>query len=128
MQVEYNSSEGETDDEENYLWYRDTDPDSYFTLCTKHKTYFEKDTQLYHCYGRRNNRYLIANYGFCLGHNKYNSLAFKVWLDFNKKSEDKKPTNINDLEEDDNRISKIIKLKPHMIREELFAYLRTSIM
>ena len=27
---------------------------------------------------------MLGNYGFCLENNKYNSLSFRVWLDFNE--------------------------------------------
>ena len=66
--------------------------------------------------------------------NKYNSLAFRVWLDFNK-PDDKpvKPQDSDEYEsendsEENNKISKTIRLKMHKIREELFAYLRSSLM
>jgi len=39
MGQEYNSSD-EEDDEENFAWYNDTDPDTYFVLCTKYKNVF----------------------------------------------------------------------------------------
>lgn len=40
---EYNSSE-EDDDEENFAWFKDEDPDTYFTLATKHKNVYDKGT------------------------------------------------------------------------------------
>ena len=82
--TEYLSSD-EEDLEENYSWYKDTDTDNYFCLCTRTKNIIEKDQQVYVCYGRRSNRYLLSAYGFCLQQNKYNSLAFRVWLDFSEK-------------------------------------------
>lgn len=51
---------------------------------TKYKTFFKKGDQLFNCYGRRTNRFLLINYGFCLRHNKYNSLGFKVFVNYNK--------------------------------------------
>jgi len=141
MQDEYNSSEEENtdvvklqDDCENYAWYRYNDPDSYFVLATKHKNLIEKDQQIFHCYGRRTNRYLLGNYGFCLEYNKYNSLSFRVWLDFNDPNKKEKPPKKDDeydseeSDEEDNKISKTIRLKMHKIREDLFAYLRSSLM
>jgi len=83
MKTEFDSEE-EDEEVEDYHWYRDSDPHAYFTLCTKFKQIFRKGSQVYHCYGRRTNRYLLANYGFCLPHNKYNSCSFRVWLDFSK--------------------------------------------
>lgn len=43
---------------------------------------YKPNDQVFHCYGRRDNQYLLANYGFCLNYNKYNSLNFKVNIDF----------------------------------------------
>jgi len=51
-------------------------------MTTRNNDFFEKDTQVLCCYGRRSNTYLMAVYGFCLHNNKYNSLIFKVWVDF----------------------------------------------
>ena len=34
--TEYLSSD-EEDDEENFSWFQDTDPDNYFCLCTRNK-------------------------------------------------------------------------------------------
>lgn len=84
MGKEYNSSDDE-DDEENFAWYKDSDPDTYFVLCTKYKNTFAENQQIFHCYGRRTNRFLLLNYGFCLNNNKYNSLSFRVWVNFNWK-------------------------------------------
>ena len=39
-------------------------------------------SHIFHCYGRRTNRFLLLNYGFCLNNNKYNSLTFRVWINF----------------------------------------------
>lgn len=100
MKEDYNSSE-EEDSVENYGWYNYADKNTYFTLCTKHKNIIDKDQQIFHCYGRRTNRFLLSNYGFCLEQNKYNSLTFRVWLDFNEGKMDRAA---NDDSEDDNRI------------------------
>jgi len=40
MQEEYNSSENEEPEEENFSWYKDSDPNTYFTFSTKHKNGF----------------------------------------------------------------------------------------
>jgi hypothetical protein len=86
MNDEFNSSDDE-EEIEDYHWYIDSDPNSYFVLCTKFKQPFRAGEQVYHCYGRRTNRYLLNNYGFCLPQNKYNSMSFRVWIDFSKKVE-----------------------------------------
>lgn len=89
MTEEYNSSE-EEDDEENFAWYNHTDDQTYFVLCTKHKNVYNPGQQVFHCYGRRTNRFLLLNYGFCLNNNKYNSLSFRVWINFNWQEERRK--------------------------------------
>ena len=40
---------------------------------------FKSGSQVYVCYGRRTNRFLLLNYGFCFQNNKYNSEVFRVW-------------------------------------------------
>ena len=89
MTEEYNSSE-EEDDEENFAWYDHKDNETYFVLCTKYKNIYQAGQQVFHCYGRRTNRFLLLNYGFCLNNNKYNSLSFRVWINFNWQEEKKK--------------------------------------
>ena len=89
MTEEYNSSE-EEDDEENFAWYDHKDNETYFVLCTKYKNIYQPGQQVFHCYGRRTNRFLLLNYGFCLNNNKYNSLSFRVWINFNWQEEKKK--------------------------------------
>jgi len=85
------------------------------------KNTYKKDDQVFHCYGRRSNQYLLAYYGFCLQDNKYNSLRFKVNIDFNWKQS--KAGN----SETDGKVSKMIKLKEHKLRDEVFAYIRANL-
>lgn len=81
---DWDSSEDDNEDAvNNFIWYKGpADPDNYFTMSTRSNDSFEKDQQILCCYGRRSNTYLMAVYGFCLKNNKYNSLRFKVWVDF----------------------------------------------
>lgn len=58
-----------------------------------------------------------------MDNNKYNSLTFRVWLDF----ADKSLPPASDSEEDQ-RVQKIIRLKLHKIGDDVFAYLRASLM
>ena len=143
MTQEYNSSE-EEDDEENFAWYKPNDKETYFVLCTKHKNVYNVGQQVFHCYGRRTNRFLLLNYGFCLNNNKYNSLSFRVWVNFNwqeerKKVEEQKAQGVprkdssssssdGEGDEKDNRISKVIRLKKTHFNEEIFAYLRANLL
>jgi len=147
MTEEYNSSE-EEDDEENFAWYDHKDNETYFVLCTKYKNIYQPGQQVFHCYGRRTNRFLLLNYGFCLNNNKYNSLSFRVWVNFNWQEEKKKDearkaakakgkesAGKSDSESDeeespekDNQISKVIRLKRNHFNEEIFAYLRANLL
>ena len=144
MTEEYNSSE-EEDDEENFAWYDHKDNETYFVLCTKYKNIYQAGQQVFHCYGRRTNRFLLLNYGFCLNNNKYNSLSFRVWINFNWQEEKKKEearkaalekgkklkedgTDSDESPDKDNQISKVIRLKRNRFNEELFAYLRANLL
>ena len=88
---------------------------------------------------------MLLNYGFCLNNNKYNSLSFRVWINFNwqkerekdqakeKKQIDKKESSSSDDEESKdpekaNQISKVIRLKRNRFNEEIFAYLRANLL
>ena len=62
-----------------------------------------------------------------MDNNKYNSLSFRIWIDFNNPDEPKKEVEGSESE-DDNRIQKQIRLKNNRIREDVFAYLRASMM
>ena len=72
------------------MWYTGAeDPSNYFAMMTRENDYYEKDTQVFCCYGRRSNTYLMSVYGFCLQNNKYNSLRFSVWMDFTQDEKDR---------------------------------------
>ena len=80
-----------------------------------------KNEQVFHCYGRTNNKDLLRQYGFCLTENKYNSFKFKVNIDFNWKE---------NLEKEGNQQSKVkknIKLKENRLRDEVLAYIRANL-
>lgn len=70
------------DDTEDYSWWKGVDDDRgvYFAMGAKFSSYYKKGDQLFNCYGRRTNRFLLVNYGFCIRNNKYNSLGFKVFV------------------------------------------------
>ena len=92
-------------------------------MSTRNKNIYEVDDQVFHFYGRQNNRYLQKNYGFLLAKNKYNSVTFKVLLDFGTKSG---PKNEDSDTESDNRVQKKIRLTSSKLREDVLAYLRAS--
>ena len=70
------------DDSEDYSWWKGIDDPRgvYFAMGTKFSSSYKKGDQLFNCYGRRTNRFLLTNYGFCLRQNKYNSLGYKVFV------------------------------------------------
>ena len=41
----------------------------------------KKGTQAWNCYGNRNNRFLLVNYGFCFADNLYDSFECHATLD-----------------------------------------------
>ena len=108
------------EDEENFAWYDTEDRDTYFVLTTMGKHCYKKDDQVFHCYGRRSNDYLISNYGFCLANNKYNSLSFRVNIDFGWKQPG--------TEQGEMQVTKLIRLKENRIRDELLGYVRANLM
>jgi len=57
-------------------------PKVYFAMNSRHRTYYKKGDQLFNSYGLRNNRFLLTNYGFTMRTNKYNSLGFKVFVNY----------------------------------------------
>ena len=102
MQDEFDSEESEDlDPRDKYKWFNFDDKSNYFILSTRNKNIYEENDQVFHFYGRQNNRYLLKNYGFLLAKNKYNSVTFKVLLDFGTLSGQK---NDDSDTESDNRV------------------------
>jgi hypothetical protein len=148
---EFDSSE-DSDSEEDFGWWRYDDEDMYFMMGTKYKNIYKKQQQLFHCYGRRTNRFLLINYGFCLRNNKYNSISFRVYINFGWNKEGDTTDNIlsktadpnakvgtNPEEEskgapkrladdEEGKVSKLIKLKPLRLCEDIFSYLRANLL
>ena len=89
------------------------------------KNIYLKNDQVFHCYGRRSNNYLLNYYGFCLQNNKYNTLKFKVNIDFGWR--EKKELNSNQDNDDETVVSKYIILKENRLRDEVFAYIRANL-
>ena len=79
----------------------------------RYRTSYRKGDQLLNSYGARDNRFLLTNYGFTLRQNKFNSLGFKVFLNFNEDGRKESHT-------------KIIRMKKNKLSEELLQYLRAS--
>jgi len=45
------------------------------------RKYQNKNDQLYNFYGRRSNQFLLVGYSFILDNNKYDSFAFRIYVD-----------------------------------------------
>mmetsp|Transcript_16030 Transcript_16030/g.15450 ORF Transcript_16030/g.15450 Transcript_16030/m.15450 type:complete len:201 (+) Transcript_16030:607-1209(+) len=121
MKFKREEDEGEP---ENFKdWWHFQDDHGYYAMGTKSKAFYQKGDQLFNCYGRRTNRFLLLNYGFCLRQNKYNSLGFKVFVNFKKQNNEEKKEEDNDK----SHYQKIIKLKHDRLSEELLEYLRANL-
>lgn len=72
--------EDEDEDDSDWEWFEDDDNDNYFIVATHSRLSYKKGDQIFNCYGRRTNRFLLMWYGFCLQDNRYNSLSFRLWM------------------------------------------------
>lgn len=108
------------DKSEDYSWWKGPDDNRgiFFAMGTKFSSSYNKGDQLFNCYGRRTNRFLLVNYGFVLRYNKYNCLGFRVYVTFkDEDSENKEPQ----------KHQKIIKLRMHRLSLDLLQYLRANL-
>jgi hypothetical protein len=96
-------------------WFNPDDEDVYFSMNSRHRSCYRHGDQLFNSYGLRTNRFLILNYGFAIRQNKYNSLGFKVFVNYT--SDDKQEM----------RHVKILKLKKNKLSEPLLQYLRVNL-
>ena len=98
------------DGTEDYSWWRGVEDDRgvYFAMGTKFSSHYRKGDQLFNCYGRRTNRFLLVNYGFCLRQNKYNSLGFKVFVNNSEKD-------VNEPQ----KFRKVIRMKLKKLSQDL---------
>lgn len=104
------------EDYEDYKkWFRPDLEHCYFAMYSRHRSAYRKGDQLFNSYGARDNRFLLTNYGFTLRRNKYNSLGFKVFLNYS-----------SDGGAED-RFQKIIKIKLNKLSDSLLQYLRASL-
>ena len=67
--------------EEDFDWFENKDEDCYFVLVNKGRRTIRKGEQMYYCYGDRNNRFLLQNYGFCYPDNDFDSLSVLMRYD-----------------------------------------------
>ena len=134
LKQEEDSSDDE--EEEDFSWWHHDSDHTYYAMTTKYKANYKAGEQVFNCYGRRTNRFLLLNYGFVLRNNKYNSFSFRVWLNFpdekKNKEERKKALKNSDEEEEeeeeDERPNQLMRLKNTRLCDELFAYLRANLL
>ena len=106
-------------------------------MTTKYKGHYKAGEQVFNCYGRRSNRFLLLNYGFSLRNNKYNSFPFRVWLDVpdtetpsqeEEESKSEKKSSPGGEEEEEDRPSRMLRLKSTRLCSELLVYLRNNLL
>ena len=99
--------------------------ESYVAYVNIERKPIEPGQQVYYCYGRRTNRYLLLNYGFCYADNVYDS--FSVFLRADLKD---RPTveQMLMLKPDDSIDSQEVRLKTDQINHMLMFYLKCQIL
>ena len=55
--------------------------ETYFTFTNELRKPMKAGAQAWICYGKRNNRYLLLNYGFCFQNNRHGSVEVHATLD-----------------------------------------------
>ena len=103
------------EEEQFKKWWTPELPNVYFAMYSRHRTCYKKGDQLLNSYGRRNNRFLLTNYGFAIRSNKYNSLGFKVFVKYESRGAD------------DHYFEKLLKVKRERLSEDLLQYLRANV-
>lgn len=78
------------DTEDFKRWFNTDLSNCYFAMYARAKTCYRKGDQIFNSYGARDNRFLLTNYGFTLRQNKYNSLGFKVFLNYQQEGQQEK--------------------------------------
>ena len=119
--------------EADFSWWRPNDSEFFFVITTRRRHTYEKGEQLMNCYGRRNNKFLLSNYGFVLEDNKYDSLVFRIWhsIDPKKKMSDLanglvcRDAKLLDSDEVYD-LTQEVRLKSNRLNDTLLAYLRAN--
>ena len=82
LQVE----EEESDEEFEWCKNQEISEESYFVYVNKNRTTVRPGDQIYYCYGNRNNKFLLQNYGFCFEDNKRDSFSISIRMAVNTKN------------------------------------------
>ena len=79
---------GEESAYENFAWFKGTkeiqakrEPETYLAFYNDARRTVLAGEQVFYCYGKRNNHYLLLNYGFALEDNVHDSFEFFVNID-----------------------------------------------
>lgn len=80
--------------ESDFKWWSFDDRQTSFVLTTKRMNTYKKGEQIFNCYGRRSNKFILLYYGFCISPNQYDSLQVRIWRKVDKK--DKTDTRLAD--------------------------------
>ena len=115
-----------------FRWWSDADKDSYFIMMNRSGKPIKAGQQIYYNYGRRNNAYLLQNYGFVMDEaNQYNTMHFRVVLGTNPKAAINHVSelfpNQKIVEDRDNieTTTEKVKLAPFRLSDSFFNYLRS---
>ena len=67
----------EEESEEDFDWYveKEHGDNTNIVFVNKSRRRIEEGEQIFYCYGNRNNKYLLQNYGFCFPDNKRDSFS-----------------------------------------------------
>lgn len=116
-------------EDEDFSWYKHQEmiEQTYFVMVNCERKTIKKGEQVFYCYGKRSNAFLLLNYGFCIPDNKYDSFSFRVKLGVQLQKSDLHDYSqiVVTLKEDDYACSEEIRLKYDQLNDVLLGYLRT---
>ncbi|KAL4510604.1 hypothetical protein ABPG72_004758 [Tetrahymena utriculariae] len=76
---EYNLDSVSTlSDDTEFKWYQSQTENTYFAVTTEQA--YKKGEQIFLCYGRRTNKFLLQWYGFAFQNNLFDSFGFRMWI------------------------------------------------
>ncbi|KAL4463988.1 hypothetical protein ABPG74_005925 [Tetrahymena malaccensis] len=65
-------------DDTEFDWYESQQENTYFAVTTEQA--YKKGEQIFLCYGRRTNKFLLQWYGFAFQNNLFDSFGFRMWI------------------------------------------------
>ena len=111
------------DEEKEFDWFKQQThaPDSYFCQINRNRRTMQAGEELYISYGRRTNKFLLLNYGFCFPGNRYDS--YEVCLRRDASTEQVEAHALVDLDWTCDDVEKV-RLKKDQICRTLVNFLR----